>query len=60
MNSHDLAKQLLAGPNLKVVFRDYIGPIIVNTWCIITISEDDADNSGDCEDLVGQKVIGLC
>jgi hypothetical protein len=57
--SHELAHKLLNLPNRKVMIIDDIGPQDVGSCQEYTVTEDDADNCGCCEDIAGEKVIAI-
>jgi hypothetical protein len=59
MKAHELAQVLLTGPNVEVVFSDSIGPIDIESCFESKITENDADNCGNCERRVGEAVIAL-
>ena len=59
MDSHELAKKLLSLSNRKVMVMDSIGPQDVSSCYIYTITNEDADNCGDCEGIVGEEVIAI-
>ena len=64
MKAIELANFLLDNPNLEVMVLDGSNgqgsPRIINFGPLLhTITKDHADESGDCENIVGQKVIIL-
>lgn len=61
MKSHYLAELLLEEPDMEIMILDGFNgggyPRKINLGPITrTITEEDAEESGDCEELVGQEV----
>jgi hypothetical protein len=59
MKAHELAQELLQLPNLEIMFVDSIGPMELGSAQESEITEQDAEDCGDCEDRVGEKYIAL-
>ena len=62
MKSHELAQQLLQEPNIEIMILDGFNgggyPREINLGPITqTITEEDANESGDCEEMVGEDVL---
>ena len=57
MTTHELAQKLLNLPDIHVMFKDSIGPREIGSIYSYTVSHDDAEMNGDCEDIVGEEVI---
>ena len=62
MKAHDFARKLLAGPDLELMVLDGFNgggyPREINVGpAVRTITEEDAEASGDCEGAIGDKVL---
>lgn len=45
--------------NPNVMLKDAAGPVDLTSAVLRTITEVDAENVGDCEDRVGERVVVL-
>lgn len=57
MKAHDLAAKLLTMPNLEVMAYDSLGPMDISSVQPYTITPQNAEDCGNCEDIVGQEVL---
>jgi hypothetical protein len=62
MKAHELAQRLLKGPNHEIMILDSFNgggyPREINLGPIThTVTADDAKESGDCEEIVGQEIM---
>jgi hypothetical protein len=61
MNAHELAKKLLEGPNLPVMFQENCGCLLeVSNPFSRPINECDEEMCGDAEGRLGEEVVILC
>ena len=60
MKAHELAQELLKGPNLEVMFYENWGGLSDVDRCLISeITEQQADDCGNCEGRVGESIFML-
>jgi hypothetical protein len=60
VKAHELAKKLLAGPDLEVMFYENWGGLTDVDCCSTSeITEQQADDCGNCEGRVGESVVRL-
>jgi hypothetical protein len=63
MKAHELAQRLLKGPNHEIMILDSFNgeggyPREINFGPIThTVTADEAEESGDCEEIVGQEIM---
>ena len=62
MKAHELAQRLLKGPNHEIMILDGFNgggyPREINLGPVKhIITADDAEESGDCEEIVGQEIM---
>jgi hypothetical protein len=61
MKAHELAKKLLNGPNLPVMFEENCGCLWeVSNPFSSTIKEDNVEMCADAEGRLGEEVVKLC
>lgn len=61
MKAHELAQELLNGPNLDVMFQENFGcALSVNCAFSRPINDCDEKMCGDAEDRLGDEVVILC
>lgn len=53
----EVLKRQQGNPNVMV--KDSAGPLDLTVAILRTITEQDAENCGDCEDRVGERVVLL-
>ena len=60
MKAHELAHELLNGPDLEVMFYESWGGLVDVDCCLTSeITEQQADDCGNCEGRVGESIISL-
>jgi hypothetical protein len=61
MKAHELAAELLNGPNLPVMFEESCGCLweVSNPFCS-TVNEGNEEMCGDAEGRLGEEVVKLC
>ena len=60
MKAHELAQKLLNGPNLDVMIVENWGGLSDIGFCFTSeITQQNADDCGDCEGRVGESIIKL-
>jgi hypothetical protein len=60
MKAHELAKKLLAGPDLEVMFSENWGGLAAIDSCSTSkITEPQAEACGNCEGRVGESIVRL-
>lgn len=59
MTSHEFAQRLLELPDKELMVVDSIGPQEISYPKIYTITQEDEDNCGSCDGLVGEEVIAF-
>lgn len=61
MKAHELAAELLNGPNLPVMFEESCGCLweVSDPFCS-TVNEGNEEMCGDAEGRLGEEVVKLC
>jgi hypothetical protein len=59
MKTHELAAKLLSMPNVQVMAYDDLGPMNISSVQTYTITEENAEDIGDCMGMVGEEVVVL-
>ncbi|AEC53168.1 hypothetical protein SCRM01_222 [Synechococcus phage S-CRM01] len=59
MKTHQLGTKLLSLPNIEVMVEDSLGPMDISSVQLYTITDQDAEDCGNCEGRVGEEVVTI-